>query len=122
MEGQQLRGDVGLVSKRPRKRLEARLFTFLSQEWCGNEHMPLDHESFKWDDMGTRVVAFTNDAHEISFGVMEQWQFSTSRKNFHKVIRWYLGKWIFTEWFGLRRTLWYFLLKRRVQKTNPTSE
>jgi len=114
MEGQ-IKAEVGLTSKRPRKKLEARLFTFLSQEWCGSEHMPLDHDSIRWTEMGADCVAgFTNDASEISFGFMTSWEFQIRREHFHRIIWWYLRKFIFTEWFGLRRTLWYFLLKRKV--------
>jgi len=35
---------------------------------------------------------------------------------------WYLLRWVYGEWFGLRRKLYYWYLKRSVLARKPTEE
>ena len=65
------------------------------------------------------VAVFNNDAFEVWLGYPDKWLAHYSRKDFEKIIRWYLWRRIYGEWFGLRRSLWYWLLKRRVARSKP---
>lgn len=99
------------------RHLEDWLYKFLSDEWCGNETMPLDNDGFDYNEGGAAfVVRFNNDAHELWFGFPNEWRMSMTRRSFHAIMRWYLSRWTFGEWFGLKRWLWYKLLHRRVNR------
>ena len=96
--------------------LENWLYRLLSSDFCGNDTMPLDRERFRYTDQGCEhVVVFENDAFELGFGYPNKWHMFITRKSFHKIVRWYLWRWGWGEWFGLRRYLWYKLLHRRVR-------
>lgn len=66
---------------------------------------------------------FNNDAHEIWIGTREidrgqthdRWAFHCSTQAFRRIAIWYLWRWAWGEWFGLRRKLFYWDLHRRVQ-------
>lgn len=73
--------------------------------------IPFDHSA---DPGDAYVACLLNDAHEIWFGYPRKWLLHMSRRDFHKVIRWYLWRWARGEWFGIRRKLFYVLLHRRV--------
>lgn len=99
-------------------KVERKVWDFLGKDYCGNNTMPLDHECLHYRDGEVdRVVSFLNDSFELGFGYSHEWHTIISRKGFHKIVRWYLRKWAFTEWFGLRRYLWYKLLFRSVNRT-----
>lgn len=61
---------------------------------------------------------FDNDAYD--FRVWRKWTDEASSKtdfilaaeDFRKLALWYLGRWAWSEWFGLRRRLWYLALHR----------
>lgn len=95
---------------------ENRLYHILSTKWCGNEVPPLDHETLYVDDPhGCKYVfSFLNDSFEIGIGYPSQWNTILRRETIHKFIRWYLFKYVFIEWLGIRRWLWYKLLHRSV--------
>lgn len=65
---------------------------------------------------------FLNDAFEIWIGETctdgdakgESWKFSCRTEHFRKFAIWYLWRWAWGEWFGLRRKLYYWDLHRRV--------
>jgi hypothetical protein len=66
------------------------------------------------------VVAFQNDASEIWIcekfvNGKERWRYSCSASTFRKMAFWYLWRWIWGEWFGLRRKLFYWFLRRDMQ-------
>lgn len=96
---------------------ESRIYYLLSGHDCGNETVPLDHQSIRIDDDGvTRVFCFLNDSFEIGIGYPDRWHCILRREAVHKFIFWYLSKWIFGEWLGLRRWIWYKLLHRRCRR------
>ena len=99
-------------------KLEHRLYELLSDEYCGNETMPLGNRSLRvtTPDGCERVVMFTNDAFDLGFGYPDEWQMIIRREYFHQVMRWYLKQWAFGEWFGLKRKIWYVLLHRKVTR------
>ena len=67
---------------------------------------------------------FGNDASEVWIGsreidkqgMHERWQFHCSTRVFRRIAVWYLWRWAWGEWFGLRRKLFYWDLKRRVNR------
>lgn len=67
---------------------------------------------------------FNNDAHEIWIGetyqegehVDDRWKWHCSTKTFKKLALWYLWRWAWGDWFGLRRKLFYWFLHRDVVK------
>lgn len=69
-------------------------------------------------------ASFNNDAFEIWLGtkyieherVDEQWEFHDRTEVFRRIALWYLWRWAWGEWFGLRRWLYYKNLHRRCEK------
>ncbi|MCB8942561.1 MAG: hypothetical protein H6658_02175 [Ardenticatenaceae bacterium] len=67
---------------------------------------------------------FLNDAHEVWInqeekenGTLHQrWAFFCSTSAFRKMAMWYLWRWAWGEWFGVRRWLYYKWLHRSVSK------
>lgn len=97
--------------------MEKFLYNLLSDKTTGSTSVPLSWSSKKIDDRGCeRIISFINDSFDIGIGSPDKWYVIMRREAFHKMIRWYLIKWSFGEWFGLRRTIWYWLLKRRCSK------
>ena len=73
---------------------------------------PNNTRSYRFrDDWNGRdlVVSFINDAHEVWIaekwdgGGKEHWTFSAPASAFRRMALWYLWRWIWGEWFGLRR-------------------
>lgn len=61
---------------------------------------------------------FNNDAYEIWFwqefdGEPGKWAFFLDAGAFRRMALWYLWRWAWGEWFGLRRKLFYWDLNRR---------
>jgi hypothetical protein len=93
------------------------IYHILSEKWCGNDCVPLDHRTLYIDSEGCKYVfSFLNDSFEIGIGYPEKWHGIYRRECIHKFIFWYLRNYIFGEWFGLRRYIWYKLLHRKVKK------
>lgn len=79
--------------------------------------VPLDHESITVDDDGVeRVFCFLNDSFEIGIGYPSEWHAIIRRPAIHRFMRWYIRRWAWGEWFGLRRWIFYGLLSRRVAR------
>jgi hypothetical protein len=98
------------------RKLEGWLHSAISTKWRGNNAVPLNHETFK---RGERVAMFLNDSFDIGVGTSDEWIYIFRRNEFHAMALWYLRCWTLKEWFGLRRKLWYWLLRRRVQRFKP---
>lgn len=96
------------------------LFNLVSDEYGGSRgSVPLNGKTITIEDKISgveNVFGFLNDSFEIWFGYPTSWQFHMRRKTFHKMVLWYLKKWAFSEWFGLRRKLFYFLLTMKIKK------
>lgn len=72
----------------------------------------------EWDDRNVTVI-FINDAHEVWIaerwgGEEERYVYSGSAQTFRQMALWYLWRWAWGEWFGLRRWLFYWDLKRKL--------
>lgn len=69
-------------------------------------------------------ASFLNDAFEIWIGETYTdgdvesggWKFSCRTEVFRRLALWYLWRWAWGEWFGLRRKLFYWDLRRRCRK------
>lgn len=85
------------------------------------------HYTFKSDKIGASTgvddvfVGFGNDAHDIQIAekfegnTQEQWVHTMSATDFRRIALWYLWRWAWGEWFGLRRWLYYKWLHRYVE-------
>lgn len=75
-------------------------------------------------DTAEYTARFLNDAHEVGIYVRYtddagddgHWQGTYPTWLFRRVALWYLRRWAFGEWFGLRRWLYYRWLHRHVTK------
>ena len=75
-------------------------------------------------------ASFTNDAFEIWLGtkyiehdqVDARWEFHDRTEVFRRIALWYLWRWSWGEWFGLRRWLYYKNLHRRCKKMRGRPE
>jgi hypothetical protein len=120
--------------------LENWVYHLLSEKWCGNDMVPLDHRALYVDDKGKcwrerevhsdsltpygkdrmsvmNVFCFLNDSFDIGVGSPSRWHCMIRREAMNKFVWWYLRQRIFGEWCGLRRWAWYKLLFRRVYKS-----
>lgn len=94
--------------------------SLLSTKWCGNEMVPLSHDTLYLKRNGlTHVVSFLNDSFEIGLGWPDRWHVMYRRDEFDRIIAWYLWKRCWSEWFGLRRWCYYKLLHNRVKRWRP---
>ena len=101
-------------------------YRLISDHTVGGDAVPLSWSSKHF--IGNRsgdleyVLAFLDDSFSVGIGYPTSWNCILDRKIFHKMIIWYLWKWSFSEWFGLRRWVWYKLLHRRVKITQALAE
>ncbi len=65
---------------------------------------------------------FGNDGFDVMIGEKwvdgdhtdEQWSLSLSTAAFRQIALWYLWRWAWGDWFGLRRRLYYWNLSRKM--------
>jgi len=100
---------------------ERMVFEMLGDHTCGGwGDVPLSWASM---DVKSRdceyVIAFKNDAFEIGLGYPDRWRIFMPRNVFLRFSLWYLWKWGWSEWFGIRRKLWYWLLAGHIRQHYP---
>ena len=112
------------ASRRPRLRLEERLYDALGEEWGGSAHPPGDHLSFHIRDYESDqygrpvyyVAATSNDGFDLWLGKSYEWDTSMSAPEARRLAWFILWRWWARgTWFGARRWLWYRLLSRKVR-------
>lgn len=97
--------------------LENFIYKILSEKYCGDNCVPLQGKTLYVNSHGCDYVfSFLNDSFEIGIGYPSRWHGIYRRECIHKFILWYLKNYIFGEWLGLRRYVWYKLLNRKVNK------
>lgn len=71
---------------------------------------------------------FDNDAFDILIYTKytdeaeSKWRFSIAAEDFRKIALWYLWRWAWGEWFGLRRRLFYWRLHIKVSRFRQPSD
>lgn len=115
---------VAKAYRRPRLRLEERLFDALGEEWGGSANPPGDHLSihirdYEPDQFGRPVyyvAATSNDGFDLWLGKSYEWDTFMSASEARRLAWFILWRWWGRgTWFGLRRWIWYRLLHRRVR-------
>ena len=97
--------------------VERILFHRLGDHTLGGSGVPLERASKSVRSRHCEyVIGFVNDAFEVGLGYPDHWKFLCPRGVFLRFVLWYLWKWAWSDWFGLRRRLWYWLLSRRVKR------
>lgn len=96
--------------------LEGLIYHGLSEHWGGNDMVPLDHRTLYITEKNgcDYVFSFLNDSFDIGIGYPNQWHVILRRETIHSFIFWYLRQWVFGGWLGIRRWIWYKMLRRRV--------
>ncbi len=116
-------GKVG--SSRRRKSLESRLYDLLGHEWAGSTVPPGDHLNMRLRDYGRDdrgrevyyVAATSNDGFDLWLGKSYEWDTFMSAPEARRLALFILWRWWARgTWFGLRRRLWYWLLRRRIAR------
>lgn len=65
-------------------------------------------------------IEFNNDAFDVAIStqhtdeIKPQIALCMAAEDFRKLALWYLWRWAWGEWFGVRRRLFYWHLKRQV--------
>ena len=98
------------------------LYRLLGSHACGNTVAPCD-----WMVMSGGVsevypcVNVSEDACTLWAGTPDEWGFHLSRTEARRLAWFVLWRWwIVGEWFGLRRWLWFFALRRMLKQESPT--
>jgi hypothetical protein len=102
------------------KTVEDWFYEKLGYEWCGNVCPPADMLTLRWTEMGKESIAQVgNDGFELMLGTPSRWEW-TVRREHAKTLAWFIiwRWWIRGEWMGVRRLLWYWLLRRRCGRSN----
>ncbi len=71
------------------------------------------------------VVRISEDAFTLWMGTDDEWLCQMSRTDARKLALWIIFRWwIWSEWFGLRRVIWYWALNGvcKSYKPFPTPE
>ncbi len=100
---------------------ENKLYTILGGWWGGNVQPPGDHltKRVEEDDGVERVFSYSEDGFELWFGYPDKWKFHMTAASARKLF-WLIVKYELLTWFGLRRKVWYWLLRRKVERTRAT--
>ena len=104
-------------------RVERALSHFAGQHgrdpWHGNP--PMDNFTHTYrpfpGSTDPHVVAIIEDGREVWLGTPHRWHHHMTRPQFHAIIRWYIHRHVFHDWCGLRTSLYFWLLHRRVGRT-----
>ena len=101
--------------------LENWIWHKLGKNWCGNNCPPLAETAYriKSNHGTTEVIMFVDDAGEIGLGYPDSWHHIYNRRDFNKLVRWYVWQIVIHDWCGFRRWLWYKILFRKVNKRPP---
>lgn len=87
----------------------------------GHQHSPRYQSCQRGMSAGVEwhSISFNNDAAEIwiaeKFADDEDasdWELSIAAEDFRRLALWYIRRWAWGEWFGLRRWLFYWYLNR----------
>lgn len=88
----------------------------------GHQHSP--HYSSNQRGASTGIewysIWFNNDASDVMIAEkftdedVSKWAFSIAAEDFRRLALWYIRRWAWGEWFGLRRWLFYWFLDRDV--------
>ena len=114
-----LQHQVACVGKPRRRTFEEWLYDALGSHWCGNTNPPGCNLGVDLtDNRGVEDIARTlNDGFELWVGSREEWKWFCTGKAARQLAWFILWRWwAVGTWFGLRRTLWYWLLTRRCNR------
>ena len=112
--------DAGIAKrgKRERRSLEAVLYDWLGQDWCGSTGPPANYLTLYAKDKRYEKLEYVfstlGDGFELGIGYPHEWlaiipKSVALRGAWFIIWRW----WIRGTWCGLRQVIWYWLLNRR---------
>jgi len=92
------------------------IYDHLGTEWGGSPHPPGDNVSKDFGpDSYPQIAVWNNDGFELWLGMKDQWHTHMPRSQARQLALFILWSDV-RIWFGLRRTVWYWALRRRVRK------
>lgn len=72
-------------------------------------------------DSETQVIASNNDGFEVWFGWGDRWTHNMGQTEVRAFFWWLLWEWYAkARWFGLRRPIYYWALRRHVRQLRTT--
>ena len=100
----------------PADRLAEAIYLRLCTQWGGNPHPPGDHWRKDFGkDAYPELAVWQNDGFELWIGMGYEWHTHMPRKQVRSLALFILWSDV-RLWFGLRRALWYWALRRKVRK------
>ena len=97
-----------------------RIKSIVGSEACGNSVPPCDWERCELGDW--RVVHVSEDAFTLWMGSKDEWMFTLSRPQAIRLGIWIVFHWwIWREWFGLRRWVWFWANDQECKRYAKTS-
>ncbi len=91
------------------------IYKNLGSEACGNTVAPGDWMDLQPPLQYPPVVHVSEDAWTLWIGTATEWHTHMSRGDAHRLAWFILYRWwIRAEWFGLRRRLWFWALRKRL--------
>jgi hypothetical protein len=94
------------------------LVRVFGSEWCGNYVPPGDYLTRRFEEKGsTHCYSVGDDAFVLWMGYPDEWRWSVARREARQLAWFILMRWwAWAEWFGLRRWLYYFALRRDLKR------
>jgi hypothetical protein len=97
-------------------KIEDKLYEWLGTDWGAGPGPPMNESTVHTQAAGyEEVYRIGNDGVELWIGTPNKWYWHTNRQGARE-LWWFILRWWVGEWFGLRRKLWYALLRRRVDR------
>ena len=101
--------------------IENTVYRCLGVEWCGLTGPPGDHLDYSLETW--EAVHVSEDGFTLWIGTPDRWNIHLSRRDSHRLALWIIFRWWgLSEWFGLRRAIWFWALRRIVARTPSPRE
>jgi hypothetical protein len=96
------------------RRIELFIYRMIGQYDGYYTHPPMDDRKYYYNSYD--LIKFNNDGHEVWMGSSDEWHWHAKHSEYRRIVIWYLYQWIIIDWFGLRTKIWFWLLRRKVNR------
>ena len=99
------------------RRIANLIYNHLGTDWCGSPHPPGDHWRIDFGpDSYPEIAVWNNDGFELWLGMKYEWHTHMPRSQARR-LAWFILWSDVRLWFGLRRKLWYWALRKQLKRS-----